>query len=242
MVRRVLFLLFLTWLSVFGWSQTPTESKPAGGREVKPDVTVVVWEHSTGADMVEITPLAQDYSPGALADQCRKIGTLVGVPIRGLAMERVSLDKSNPNLGFVKARFAMDGLVDKPNNLLRLGAIAKAFAGGLPPNEVKGILVILRDFVPNKKTIRAFSNDSVRVMARVVPAPNALEYSIELLSQDPDKIEIPEQIPETRTEPKPQENPSSPSGLVWVLLGVAGVAAGVLVYLAFLRGGAPKRA
>ena len=55
---------------------------------VRPQVSVVVREHSTTADLVEITVLDPNYAPELLRAQAEAIGIATGSPIRGLHLLR----------------------------------------------------------------------------------------------------------------------------------------------------------
>lgn len=218
-------------LVALGHAQT---SEPA----FKPDVTIVVREHSIGADMFEITMSRSDYPADLLRSQVSEMGRLLSSPPRGLAIGEVKLDPANPSLTFLKARFAVDGVIDRPGGVLRLEPVLKAFAGAPEPYTVHGLLILFDGERPNPSTVKSHRSDSVEGEGTFTASPPLIEYRVRLKSQDPSKIAFPEKVPEQRPVQNPSDEKTGTPVLFWSAVVVAGLAAGALVYLALLRGGA----
>lgn len=215
----------------------------SSGEDFRPDATIVVREHSLGADMVEVTMSRADYPSDLLLRQMEDLGKRVGSAPRGLVVGQVQVDPGNPQLKFVKAKFAIDGLIDRPAGVLRLEPIIRAFAGSPEPYTNWSLLVLFDGERPGAGTIRRHESATVVGEGRVNASPPMIEYAIRLKSQDPAKIDFPEKAPERSAPAKPSEEATGTPVLFWGAVALAGLAAGALVYLALLRGGPgnPKR-
>lgn len=203
--------------------------------EVKPQVSIVVREHATSAEIVRITALAPDYPPERLQRQAERIGEGTGSPSRGVHLESQLLDPANERLRFVTATFATDHLIDRATGTLRLEPIVRAFAEAGSANAITGLSIMFDAEIPTEKVVRTFSSPAVEVEGRFTQNPPGIEYRVRLLTQDPSQIQIPESALEAPPiSPEPRTNrPSTP---VMIALGaLAAIAAGVLVYLALLR-------
>lgn len=200
---------------------------------------VIVREHKTGADLVQITLVKADYPKELLKEQINKIGELLGVAPRGVAVTTTSITGAT-KMNFLRAEFAVDGIIEPDLPALRLEPILKAFATGTTEsNRITGINVMLDDLVPEPTTVLKHRVPNVlNAEARFIPAPRGIEYRFELLTNDPDEISFPEKIdkpnektPETTSETRDNRV------LLFSLFGIAGLALGALVYFAMLRGG-----
>ncbi len=230
------------WQDVYKYSID--SANLASGRSVfqvtRPDVIVEVFKHQLGADMFDVTAVDPAYPLQLLQDQCTKIGELSGHKIRGLAAGKYRVG-NDPRMVFSKASFAIDGIIDRQAGILHLEPIIKAFAGATAPMTVKAISVIFNGEAPTRQTLRSFQNQDMRVDATVNKRPAMIEYRVQLLTQDPNALSVPDASP---TEPVTviPSTPQSRSGakwIMWIALALAAVAAGVLVYFLLLRS-APK--
>ncbi|MCK6632920.1 MAG: hypothetical protein L6Q31_11200 [Fimbriimonadaceae bacterium] len=206
-----------------------------------PDVSVVITEHATGADIVEITATRAEYPAALLSQQISALGKYLNSEPRVLRVFEQSLDPENQRLSFLKATFAVDGLIDRRLGVLRLEPLARAFAGAASPNTVQGLSVIFDGELPTASTIQSFESTAVSIAGRVTRDPTGIEYRIRLKTQKADEIRIPESANE-QTEPQaPSSSTGGPPAYAWVFLGLAGIAAGALVYFALLRSQRAKR-
>lgn len=91
---------------------------------------------------------------------------------------------------------------------------------------------------PSENTLRLFNPNDGTVKLQAVPLsnPNGVEYRVQLLTQDPAKIHIPD---DRKVTPKVADNaPKKGSQVDWVLIGsfaAAALAVGALVYSLLLR-------
>jgi hypothetical protein len=203
--------------------------------KVRPDVTFVIREHSTGADMVELTVLASAYPTDLLQRQIDDLGRRLGTPARGLQIYSLSLREDNPDLAFVKATFAIDGLIEREAGIVRLQPLVQAFAGAPDPHTIAGMSVIFDGEMPNPSTVQRFHNDAVSMEGRYNRDLRGLEYVVALRTQDPERLIIPATVAEARVETPPQPPAPRTEWLLWTLLALAAVAAGALVYWTLLR-------
>jgi len=205
------------------------------------DIVVSVAKHSTGADIVEVSPVKRDYPPKLLNEQILKLGEYLGSNVRGLQMYVYQMDPKDSRLDVLKAKFAVNGIIDRTNEIFRIEPIVKAFAGAPKPYTIKGISLILDGEVPIKgRTISKIRTSSVRAEAIFTDKmPAGIEYRIEILDQDPNKIVFPEKHEE------PQVYVKSPgkgkAALILGLFSAAAVALGALVYFSLLRTASHKR-
>lgn len=209
---------------------------------VKPDVIVLVRQHkNTGADLVQITLVKAGYPKELLKQQIESLGRELGVAPRGVGIVSRTIGGTRKE-SFLSANFAVDGLIERDLNILRMQPILRAFAGAPEPNAIRGLNIVFDGETPSKRTLEAYEVPNVlRAEARFMPVPRGIEYRVELLSQDPAAITFPEKF-DTPNE-KPPKNTSVPRDnrvLIVVLFVVAGLALGALVYFAMLRGGPRK--
>jgi hypothetical protein len=203
---------------------------------VRPQIMVLVREHEFGADVVEVSVVEASYPPELLRKQVEALGASLNNTLRGYQDYIVQLDKDKPNLKFLKASFAVDGLVDGKEGTVNLTPIAKAFAGAPKPHTVEGISVMLEHFNASPRTLQAFDSANVSVQGRVQAELSSVEYRIHLHTQDPALISI-GAAPVAQPE-KNQVNTPADRGFgiwIWTLVALAGIATGALVYFAVLR-------
>lgn len=212
-------------------------SKPFAS--VRPDVTIVVRKHATGGDLVEVAVLHPDYPSDLLQRQMLAIGGQLGSPVNGLALRRDQIDPAKPDLAFLKGSCGTFGLWNAQDGSVRLDALVKAFAGAPEPYTAKGLSIMFVGMVPQVTTLRKLENEALVLEATENKEPQGVEYRIGLKTQDPQRIVIPTGKPEPSEPAKPSNRQASLPGFVWAAIGAAGVAAGVLVYLALLRGRRP---
>ncbi len=209
---------------------------------VRPDIMVVVREHPTSAEIVQVTALGKDYPPELLKSQLTQLGVILGATIRGLRMERPNLG-TQARISFLRADFATDGLIDRAKGTVRVGPIVKAFAGAPAPHTVHGMKIAFEGERTTKKMLRDFPAPGVvEVQGRASITPPGIEYQVKLIAQEPNLINIPDEYaPPVNQKPIPTPS-SSPSPIMLIgLFSLAGVALGALVYLSLLRAGGNRR-
>lgn len=177
-------LIFLLAVQIFGKKENMS----------RPGATFVIREHQTGANMLEITLLEPSYPPDLLKRQIQKMTEIVNSYPRGLEMYYHQLSPDQPKLRFLKAVFAMDGLIRVDKQTFRLEPILKAFAGTPDPFTLHSISVHFVGKKTGPKTLRAFSSKAVDVKGNVHTEPQGVEYFIEYHSQHPDEIKVPEEV------------------------------------------------
>lgn len=201
---------------------------------VKPQASVVVRAHATGADLVEVTVLDPKYPADLLKSQVEKLGEELKVPPRGLFVFR-----GKDSMQFLKANFAVNGL--GRNGEPYLQPIVRAFASAPNPFTVNALLVSFAGFKPASTALRTFVSSSVVVSGQYVPDPQGIEYRIALVSQEPGDIVIPEKAaanPTTQPKNVPEAQPSASKLPLIIGLVIAGsVLVGCLVYFALLGSG-----
>lgn len=209
---------------------------------VRQDVSIVVQEHErTGADLVTVTALHPDYPPELLRSQIDTLGRLLASEPRGVAVfEQKMGAEDGGDLVFLKATFAVDGLIDRRQGELRISPILQAFAGVPAPFTVTGISLVFDGERPGPNTISVIETQGLRGEARVMPGDSGLEYRFELKSQNPEMLVVPDRRPEPTEAAKPSVGRSGLPVWVWIAIVAAGVGAGLLVYLALLRAGTPR--
>lgn len=207
---------------------------------VPTQAVVTVRKHNMGADLVEVTMLDAKYPLDLLRRQVEKIGEYAGASARGVSVGRTS--HPNPKQQFTKASFATNNLIEEESGKLRLEPIAKAFAGAPRPHTIEALMVSFEGQRPTERTLKTYGSDAVVLAGRAIPPPfGGLEYRVVLLSQQPDKITIPEEHTQ-KPEPVAKSVQSPPPAednrtLRVVLIVVAALAAGALVYFLLSRSG-----
>lgn len=203
------------------------------------DVIVQVKKHPYGADLIEITTVKPNYPVDLLRAQATKIGELAGTPDRGLIVASSALG-GDARLTATRATFATNGIIDRDKGLLHLTPIVQAFAGAPAPYTVHGLTILFNGEQPTSNTLRSFSNAMVRLQAMALQSPPSIEYRVQLLSQDPADLVV----PDSAQEAPPEQNPGPRASTVqregvdwglWIPLILAAGAAAVLVYFVMLR-------
>ncbi|HMS54524.1 MAG TPA: hypothetical protein PKA27_03915 [Fimbriimonadaceae bacterium] len=229
-MKRILLLLLATLVVSQGFAQ---------GK--KPDIVVVVTEHQTSAEMVEVTAALANYPPDLLKTQCEKIGNEVGTAVRGLKVYTVPINETDPNMRFLKASFATNGLIDRAAGTINLQAIIRAFAGAQEAIQVTQLSIIFAGEQPTAKTVKTYSKPGVlQATATASVTPPGLEYHVVLESQDPKVIEFPSEVDGAKPVEEKQPTNQSNQTLVYALLAIAALSLGALVYSLFLRTGRKK--
>lgn len=233
--------LLLVFLCALSSPQSPTDAPLP---PIHPQLVAYVRQHSSGANLIELSMVEPDYPPDLLQRQINDLCTRLEYPARGLQVYQEELVANNPNLRFLKATFATGNLT-QADGTINLTPLAQAFAGAPAPHTIKGMTVIFDDFMPTKKTLKNYRSPSVSVEGRLDVDPPTVEYQIQLLSQNPSEISVHmEPPPVERTVSQPSQR-TTPLGLIWGLIIVAGLAAGALVYFVLIRrpfGTPPNRA
>lgn len=207
-------------------------------------MVVYVRQHSTGANIIQISMVEPDYPPALLQRQINDLGASLDYPPRGLSVYQHEMIANNPKLRFLKADFAVAGLTGEDGQVF-LTPLVRAFVGAPEPHTIKALTVVLDGFLATPKTLHNFKSEAVEVRGQIQTDPPTVQYEIELHSQNPSEINITLDPP--KVESQPQRAPArrvSPS-LVWGLIILSGLAAGALVYFLLLRrptGGPPKTA
>jgi hypothetical protein len=233
--------LLLVLCAAWGNAQQSTTPKSLF-LTVRPDVTLLVEDTSTKKEAT-IGTVNPNYPADLLRSQIETLGKLVDGNVRGLRMEESKDGKGN---SYLKVKFGINNLIDHERKVYRLQEIARAFAGAPDPYTVHGIHVTFAHELGDAQNIASYSLPGVvNVEAMRTADPNGplaatLEYRIELLTQDASKIVIPEHSAPPKAS-VPQDEPSGSPMLFYVLLGLAALAAGALVYLALLRANSKTR-
>jgi len=205
--------------------------------QVPPTAAFTVQRHSIGADVVELTFLNAEFPHQLIRQIAERVGAETGTPIRGLQIYRTP--GSGTDIRFLKASFATNGLLDPASGIVRLQPLARAVAGIQAPVTIRGISVGVSNFRPSARTLRTYVGTAVAVAGTITANPLGLEYRIALLNQDPSVILVPDEfLPERSAALKPS-TARSPAWLVPILLGVAAIATGFLVYFVTLTFGRP---
>jgi len=232
--------LLLLAMSVLARPQMDDQKIEAALNSVPTQAVVTVRKHNMGADLVEITMLDAKYPLDLLRGQVEKIGKYAGAPARGVSVGRTS--HPNPKQQFTKASFATNNLIDEESGRVRLEPIAKAVAGGPGPHTIEAFIVSFEGLRPTERTLKTYGSATVVLSGRAIPPPfGGLEYRIALLGQNPDKITIPDEHKESALKPAKSAAAPPPQAenrtLRIVLIAVAALAAGALVYFLLARAG-----
>jgi hypothetical protein len=227
-----LLTLFVLAVTAFGFGQEPEVPKSTA---VRPQVVVYIREHQTGANMVELSMVEPGYPPDLLQKQIMDLCKRLDSQPMGLNIYQEELVVNQPNLRFLKATFAVVGLTDMQGGV-NLTPLLQAFAGAPAPNTVKGMMVVLDDFVPvPKKTLRNFKSPAVVIQGRVDENPPAVQYDIQLLTQNPSEINVQAEPEKAENSPVPAPSRKAPSTILWLLIVLAGLSVGGLVYFFISR-------
>lgn len=232
------------WDSAFRFVTDSADA--ASGKSVfegsKTDVIVQVTKHKFGADIFEITAVMPNYPGDLLRQQVQELCRLVGVAPRGLLVGPVGI-AGDPKLTSTRATFATDGVIDRDRGVLRLSPIIQAFGGAPEPYTVHGISILFNGEKPTPNTLRAYSSPGLRLQAIALENPTVVEYRIQLLSQDPKQLQVPD-APGSEQKVEPTASIVQQNGVdwsLWIPLVAAAAAAGTLVYFLMLRSSGKPR-
>ena len=98
--------------------------------------------------------------------------------------------------------------------------------------KIRGLMVQFDGESPGANSIQRFVSSAVEVEAKTAGDQYGVEYRVLLKTSDPKLIDIPEGEEKQANEPVPAK-PSSDKAL-WIVLGIAGIGAGGLVYCLLL--------
>lgn len=231
-MRLCTFFLLLLVVAASSLSQSLFEA-------ARPDITILVEQHPSSAQLVEITLLDSDFPTNVLTAQCQKLGSLLGVAPRGLWARKSGLETDPPSSRFLKAGFAINGLTDKTKGTLQVQAILQSFCGGSAGHETKQFNILFADWTPSTDTVKTYVIPGVlKAEGRYNSDQHILEYMVQLLTVDASKISFPSNTTDVPAPKKSADNAGSSNVLPMVaLLAIGAIAIGALVYLALLRPG-----
>jgi hypothetical protein len=146
----------------------------------------------------------------------------------------------DPRLSSTRATFATNGIIDREHGMLHVTPIIQAFAGAPEPYTVHGMTIIFNGEQPGANTLRSFSDANVRLQAKSLQNPPSIEYRVQLLSQEPKELSVPDAEPQAQPEQNraPGTSTVQRAGIdwgLWIPLLIAAAAAAVLVYFVMLR-------
>lgn len=220
------------------------QTAPPDPTLTKPEATIVIREHPTGAELVEVTMLAPDYPLDVLRQIAEQVGALAGSPSRGVYVHVVELVQGQK---FAKASFATNYLIDLDSGALWLEPVVRAFAGAPEPYRLRCLAVTFVGQAATASTLKSYRTPQVALEARFLPAaasgtmPPAIEYRVAINTHNPAEISIPKtyepaQPPETSPTKKGAVSP-----IAIAFIGISMVAVGALVYWLVLRLSEPGR-
>lgn len=206
-----------------------------------PQVVVIVHKHPVGADIVDVTVSDANYPKPLLQSQMEALGRELQSEPRGLSVYTSGTD---PKFKFLKASFAVDGLIDRTNGTIALQAVVRAFLGAPAPYTIDSLLVTFEGESPvAQQTLMEYSSKTVALKMHVSNFPKGIEYRIVALTQDPTQLEIPGRY-EPAKNPGQSHTPAkknNPNWVTWGLVGCAGIAGAALVYFVVSGRAAKKR-
>lgn len=235
----------MRWLAILSVASTLAGAAWAQNAVRPVGMSVVIEEQPLGPELVEVTATRPDYPADLMRAQIAELGRLTQSTPRGLYVTTAAIGGSASRGKFLKAKFAVDRLVDRARGVLWLQPVVQAFAGAPEPFTIHTLSVRYAGERPNDGTITAYNSEALGLVGTVTNSPPGIEYLIALKTQDPRALTIPERhSPTVAATPRTAPKRAFPA-MVWVLVGVAALAAGCLVYFAALalgrRGPAPSR-
>ncbi len=207
---------------------------------IRPEANIVIKRHNMGADLVEITVLNKDYPADALKAKIASLGKYLAVEPRGLAVNSVVLDPTSKVGAFLKASFGIDGLIRSTEPRLNLRPILQAFGTG--PDPLKKLSVQFAGVVPSSDTFARFlpEDGTVRIEAIATKTPPGIDYHVDVVTDDPEKIILPGLRSESQKVREATKIPTGPPLGAIVGFAVGGLGLGLLVYSLALRGRGSK--
>lgn len=199
----------------------------------RPDLTVVVSEHTLGPDLVEISLLDSEYPQEELRRRIEILCALTGEPARGLAVQKVRLG-SRTNRALLKASFATNHIIRGDQGLIDLNPILRAFAGPSPEGQsTRSLILTISGIAPNERIVRRLDNEHVALTGRQMGQLEAVEYRAFIKTSDPEKINVPVDASAPLAANESSEPGKAPQPPIWIaiVLAVLSCAAlGALVY------------
>jgi len=194
-------------------------------KSVRPEVTIVVRKHNTGADLVEVTVLDPKYLEADLRDKVLTLGKSLNSNPRGVTI--FSQDGGIAG-SFLKVKFAVDGLISGGVERFALVEVIKAFAFGNKP--LKQMSVIFDAESPDANTISRFKapNDDFQLEAIATTSPKGIEYRVIVSTEDPMAIKLPVKGVKPVELVPVVKSPFDPLTIALIIVGA--IAAGLLVY------------
>jgi len=232
-------LCLITLLTAAG-AFAQTTSRSSLFTTVRPQVAISIREAKGGGDLVTISLVDPAYSGEVLSKQIGQMASYVNSAPRALRLYREDMGTSDPNGGLLKASFAIDGLIDGSTHTFHLTPVVKAMMGAPDPYRIDGMSVIFEGIAPNAQTLQRFSSDYVKLEANASPEIG-IEYRVQLLTQDPSKLDIPEGKEKPEAAPPPAPAPKRVDWTLWITIAIAALATGALVYSLVLRAGSAAR-
>lgn len=220
---------------------SPKSQSPVGSlfATTRPDLMIVVRRHASGSDIVDVTTQNGDYPEALLLKQAAALGSYLGSPPSGTRVFPHQIGDDD-RFRFMKATFAVRGLIDREAGVFHVEPIVRAFAGAPAPNTNHILMIQFEGERPSTNTLRSYYPDSGDVKLEAVASPNALgvEYRIQLLTQDPNRIHIPDdrRVPVVESPKLSPPNQGKGLDLISVVaLVAAALGGGALVYSLLVR-------
>lgn len=191
----------------------------------------------TDTDLVEMSAVKPGYPQPLMQGQAEELGRRLGVPARGFIGQNYKIGAQV----FTKCTFGTNGLVDKQTGKLRLTPILQALVGAPEPFTVKGLIIIFQGVTPTTDTLKEFGSPGVRLVANATGNPPQIEYRVDILSQNPDEVTVPDGVREQKLPPTPSTvQHKGFDWSLWLPILAAALAASFIVYFLLLRA-SPRR-
>lgn len=217
-------LVALGW-TASGWGQEPSAPEPQ-----RPEAILAVKADRTGTALVDVLVVDAAYPGSVLRDRLERVGQASGSPLKGLRVfEDRPFGASSP--GVLKASFGSDRLIEQ--GTIDLQSLARGLSGG-QPNPLRSFTVLLTDIRLAPDALMSWTTSSVDVSSRPAAGRLGVEYNVRVLTDDADKIEIPRRA-EDRVVSTTLATGRTFDPVAIVLLAVAALAVGALVYSLLLR-------
>jgi hypothetical protein len=219
-------------------TSTIGEEKPVW-QMFRPDAIIQVEEHDLGPEVVTIQMRKPDYPAELLAQQIQAIGRENNSNIRGLRIGAMEIPTEKFKFEVLTAEFATDDLIDSNTGALRMTPIIRAFAGAPEPHTIENLSIIFVGEKPRPTTLQGFADDNIRVAGRFSQFPEGLEYQVRFLTQDPEKISVPDRVTQdTQVSNEVQVQPNVAGIPLWLFISAIAALAiciGVIVYMLVSR-------
>jgi hypothetical protein len=204
----------------------------------KQDVTIVARKHPLGSDILTVT-VVDTYPKESLVRDIQKLGEVLKSEVLALSVERFNPNPQNPTGGYLRAEFGVRGLIDREQSKLGLQALAQAFMGGKPPDQIDSLFIQYETEAPSTSILRQWKSDDGSILVQGRASPQfGIEYKVKVFGvTDASKIRIPEgadAVAPPATPPKPPA-PSRSDGWIWALVVISALAIGALVYSLLIR-------